>query len=41
VTDFELFLSQLGFIPKPQPVAVEVVRPPPNDWYKRGEECPF
>lgn len=41
MTDFELFLTQIGFLPKPQPVAVKVVSAPPNDWRKQGKECPF
>jgi hypothetical protein len=43
MTNFEVFLTQIGFLPKPQPVAVKVtVRQETNsDWYKQGKECPF
>jgi hypothetical protein len=42
MTDFELFLTQIGFLPKPAPQKVEAVRQPTNnEWYKQGKECPF
>jgi len=42
MTNFELFLTQIGFLPKPQPVAVKVAADQQtNSWHKRGEECPF
>jgi hypothetical protein len=42
MTNFEVFLTQIGFLPKPQPIAVKVtVSPQTNDWHKQGKECPF
>jgi hypothetical protein len=42
MTGFELFLTQIGFLPKPTPLQVEPVRQETNsDWYKQGKECPF
>lgn len=42
MTDFELFLTRLGFLPKPTPVVAKApVSAATNEWHKRGEECPF
>lgn len=42
MTNFEVFLTQIGFLPKPTPQKVEPVRQETNsDWYKQGKECPF
>ena len=41
MTNFEVFLTQIGFLPKPTPQQGEPVRQATNDWHKQGKECPF